>query len=252
VRRLKAFGVCTGLLCLAATAAVDAAQRGAYFAPGGSNPRAPEIMLYFSHSVGGGAGAGGSMRPTFGLRVQQVHQAANTGDPEQGESMQHRELINWQFDGHSNLRLSQSRVKLGNRLTYDFASSRFGSPTRSAMTIGTTPSLRAELANTAGLSPVGLASRVASSGAAANSAGVPRSFGARPFAAPNPTRGFASISSGRESSRDNSSMHEIAAAAISALAPARFTPAQRQMAQRQGGITAIAAAQRMQTATALR
>ena len=223
MRKLEALGVCTGLLCLAAAATVEAASRGAYFAPGRSAPRAPEVMLYFSHAVGSGAGAGGSMRPTFGLRVQQVHQAANTGDPEQGESMQHRELVNWQFDGHSNLRLSQSRLKLGNRLTYDFASNRFGSPSRSVMQIGT-PSLRAGVAN-----PVG----------------------ARPFAVPDPTRGFAGISPTRESNRDNASMHEVAAAAIAALAPTRFTPAQRQVAQRRG-ITAIAAAQRMQSAAALR
>jgi hypothetical protein len=229
VGRSEAWGVCTGLLCLAAAAAVGAAPRGAYFGPGGTAPRAPEIMVYFSHSVGGGAGAGGPMRPTFGLRVQQVHQAANSGDPEQGESMQHRELINWQFDGHSNLRLSQSRVKLGNRLTYDFASSRFGSPSRSIMKID----------------------------ASALRAGVANPVGARPFAAPDPTRG-STIGSRRESSRDNSNMrnnsnmHEIAAAAIAALAPARFTTAQRQVAQRQGGITAIAAAQRMQAASAPR
>ena len=218
--KLEALGVCTGLLGLAAAATVDAATRGAYFAPGRGAPRAPEVMLYFSHSVGGGAGAEGSMRPTFGLRLQQVHQAANTGDPEQGESMQHRELINWQLDGHSNLRLSQSRVKLGNRLTYDFASSRFGSPSRTVMQIGT-PSLRA---------------------------GVTNPVGARPFAAPDPTRGLAGISSGRESNRDNASMHEIAAAAVAALAPTRFTAAQRQVAQRRSGITAVAAAQRTQSA----
>lgn len=221
--KLEAFGVCTGLLCLAAAAVVDATPRGAYFAPGRSAPRAPEVMLYFSHSVGGGAGAGSSMRPTFGLRVQQVHQAANTGDPEQGESMQHRELINWQFDGHSNLRLSESRVKLGNRLTYDFASSRFGSPSRSVMQIGT-PSLRA---------------------------GVINPVGARPFAAPDPARGFSGIGSGRESNRDNASTHEIAAAAIAALAPTGFTTGQRQVVQRRG-ITAVAAAQKMQSAAALR
>jgi hypothetical protein len=252
--RSGALGVCTGLLCLAAAATADAAHRGAYFSPGGSAPRAPEIMLYFSHSVGGGAGAGGSMRPTFGLRVQQIHQAANTGDPEQGESMQHREILNWQFDGNSNLRLSQTRVKLGNRLTYDFANSRFGSPSRSLMKIGT-PSLRTALVNPgAAAYPVGVPNpgTAVNPAGVANPAGAAKSFGARPFAAPNPTRSFASISSGRESSRDNSNMHEIAAAAMAALAPARFTSAQRQVAQRHGGITAIAGAQRMQNATALR
>jgi hypothetical protein len=230
VGRLEALAVCTGLLCMAAAGTVDAAARGAYFAPGGSAPRAPEIMLYFSHSVGGGA-TSGSMRPTFGLRVQQVHQAANTGDPEQGESMQHRELINWQFDSRSNLRLSQSRVKLGNKLTYDFASSRFGSPSRSVIQVGT-PSLRT----------------------AAVSAASPVS--ARPFATPNSVSGFADIRPagvGRaDSSRDNSNMHDIAAAAIAALAPT-LSAAQRQSAARQGaGLTVVAAAQRSQATTALR
>ncbi len=126
---------------------VNAAPRAPYFGPGGAAPRSPEIMLYFSHAVGGGAG-GGSMRPNFGLRVQQIRQGANNGDPEQGESMQRRELLSWQMDAHSNLHLSQSRLKLGNRLTYDFASSRFGSPTRSVMQIGT-PTLRNDATNLA-------------------------------------------------------------------------------------------------------
>jgi len=217
--RLEAFAVCMGLMSLASAAVVDAAPRPAYFGPGGSAPHSTEIMLYFSHSVG--AGAGGPMRPTFGLRVQQIHQAANNGDPEQGEGMQHREILNWQMEAGSNMRLSQSQVKLGNRLTYDFASSRFGSPARSVMQIGTA-SLRNGFAN-----PVQLKQVVAR----------------------NPAGGF---SSGHDSSRDNSAMREIAASAIAALAPTRLTAAQRQTAQRRGGITAIAAAQRMQGPPALR
>jgi hypothetical protein len=226
VGRSEAFGVCTGLLCLVAAVAVDAAPRAAYFGPGGNAPRAPEIMLYFSHAVGSGAG-GGSMKPTFGLRVQQIRQAANNGDPEQGDGMQHRELLNWQMEAHSNMHLSQSRVKLGNKLTYDFASSRFGSPSRSVMQIGT-PSLRNGFASSA----------------------QPKQFAAR-----NPAGGFAAGASsapGHDSSRDNSAMREVAAAAIAALTPSRFTAPQRLAAQRPGGITAIAAAQRLQGATALR
>ena len=227
--RLEAFGVCTGLLCLASAAAVDAAPRGAYFGPGGSAPRAPEIMVYFSHSVGAGAG-GGSMRPTFGLRVQQIRQAANNGDPEQGDGMQHRELLNWQMEARSNMHFSQSRVKLGNKLTYDFASSRFGAPSRSLMQIGT-PSLRNGFAKPAQ---------------------------ATQLAARNPAGGFSGLNPGsrnhdeHDAGRDNSGMRDIAAAAIAALTPSRFTAAQRQTAQHQRGITAIAAAQRMQTATTLR
>lgn len=223
--RSEAFGFCTGLLCLAAAVTVDAAPRAPYFGPGGAAPRSAEIMLYFSHAVGGGAG-GGSMRPNFGLRVLQVHQGANNGDPEQGDPMQRRELLNWQMDARSNLHLSQSRLKLGNRLTYDFASSRFGSPTRSVMQIGT-PTLRNGAAN-----PV-----------------QPRSFASR-----NPAGGFAGInlaSVGRDSNRDNSSMRELAATAVASMAPARFTSVQRQTAQRQGGLLAVVAAQRAQGASAL-
>jgi hypothetical protein len=183
-------------------------------------------MLYFSHAVGGGAG-GGSLHPNFGLRVQQIHQGANNGDPEQGDPMQRRELLNWQMEAHSNLHLSQSSLKLGNRLTYDFASSRFGSPNRSVMQIGA-PTLRNGVTNPA----------------------QPRSF-----ASPNPARGFAGVNSAsvtHESNRDNAGMRELAAAAVAAMSPTRFTSGQRQAAQHQGGLLAVAAAQRAQGASALR
>jgi hypothetical protein len=183
-------------------------------------------MLYFSHAVGGGAG-GGSMRPNFGLRVQQIRQGANNGDPEQGESMQRRELLSWQMDAHSNLYLSQSRLKLGNRLTYDFANSRFGSPTRSVMQVGT-PTLRNDATNLA----------------------QPRSFASR-----NPAGGLSGVNASavvHDSNRDNSSMRELATAAVAAMAPARFTSVQRQTAQRQGGLLGVVAAQRAQGASALR
>jgi hypothetical protein len=183
-------------------------------------------MLYFSHAVGGGAG-GGSMRPNFGLRVQQIRQGANNGDPEQGESMQRRELLSWQMDAHSNLHLSQSRLKLGNRLTYDFANSRFGSPTRSVMQVGT-PTLRNDATNLA----------------------QPRSFASR-----NPAGGLSGVNASavvHDSNRDNSSMRELATAAVAAMAPARFTSVQRQTAQRQGGLLGVVAAQRAQGASALR
>jgi hypothetical protein len=225
VGRLEAFGFCTGLACLAAAVTVDAAPHAATFGPGGVAPRSPEIMLYFSHAVGGGAG-GGSMRPNFGMRVQQIRQGANNGDPEQGDSMQRRELLNWQMEARSNLHLSQSRLQLGNRLTYDFASSRFGSPTRSVMQIGT-PTLR-------------------------NGPGIavqPRSFASR-----NPAGGIAGVNSasvGHDSNRDNSSMREFAAEAVAAMSPTRFTSVQRQTAQRHGGLLAVAAAQRAQGASAL-
>jgi hypothetical protein len=231
VGRLAAIGVCTGLVCMAAGATVDAAPRGGFFTPGNA-PRAPEIMLYFSHSVGAGAGAG-SMRPNFGLKVQQVRQAANSGDPESGDPMQHRELINWQMDGHSNLRLSDMRVKLGNKLTYDVASHRFGAPSgRSAMQLGI-PSIRN------GVTPFSAPLR----GLAARNSND--SIGAAPGA-----RNVAPVA--RDVNRDNSAFREVAIAAMAAVTPARFTNAQRQIAQRQGGLTAVVAGQRMQGAATLR
>jgi hypothetical protein len=173
-------------------------------------------MLYFNHAVGAGAG-GGSMRPTFGLRVQQVHQAANSGDPDSGEVMQHRELISWQMEAHSNLHISDLRVKLGNRVTYDVTHHQFGSPSsRSAMQIGI-PTLR-----NASLNPVP----------------------SRPLFGRSAVATLSSTP--RDSNRDSSNFHEIAVAAMAALSPARFTSAQRQIAQRQGGIAGAVAAQRMQ------
>jgi hypothetical protein len=217
VGRLGAFGVTTGVFWMAAAVAADAAPRGGYFAPG-SAPRAPEIMLYFNHAIGAGAG-GGSMRPTFGLRLQQVRQAANSGDPESGESMQHRELLNWQMEAHSNLHISDLRVKLGNRVTYDVTHHQFGSPSsRSAMQIGI-PTLRNESLNP-----------------------VP----SRPLFARGSVATLRSVPASHDSNRDTSNFREIAVAAMTALSPARFTSAQRQIAQRQGGIAGAVAAQRVQ------
>lgn len=212
--RLAALGITGGLLWIAASVAVEAAPRGGFFSPGLA-PRSPEIMLYFSHSIGG-ADAGGSMRPTFGLRVQQVRQAANTGDPDGGDSMQHRELVNWQMEAHSDLQISNMRVKLGNRVTYDVTNRRFGSPSgRSAMQIEL-PTLRNAPLNPSQQRPLFARS-----------------------SAPSPAT--------HDSGRDNSSMREIAVAAVAALSPARFTSAQRQTAQRQG-FHGVIAAQRMQGA----
>ena len=127
--------VLCGLLALSAAASLaataTAGPRAAFFSPGLA-PRAPEVMLYFNHRIG----AVGTLRPTFGLRVQQVRQASNTGDPDGGDSMQHREWINWQMEAHSNLHISALRIQLGGRLTYDVTNRRLGSPARSGMQIG--------------------------------------------------------------------------------------------------------------------
>jgi hypothetical protein len=209
-----AFRVSAALLCVAAAVAAQAAP----FAPGLA-PRSPEVMLYFSHSLGAGAGA--SMRPTFGLRVQQVRQAPNMGDPEAGGSMQHRELVDWQLEAHSNLHISDLRVKLADRVTYDLTNRRFGSPgTRSAMALGL-PTLRYASLNPSQSRPV----------FAHNSAPTPAS---------------------REpAGRETSAFKEIAVAAVAALAPSRFMSAQRQNSQHpSGGIAGVVAAQRMQGARA--
>lgn len=217
--RSGAFGVCTGLFCAVAAMAADAAP----FSPGLA-PRSPEIMLYFSHSIGAGAGGGGGgpMRPTFGLRVQQIRQGPNTGDPaEAGDAMQHRDLVNWQMEAHSNLHLSDLRVKLGNKVTYDVTNRRFGSPSeRSAMQIGI-PSLRN---------------------------GTPSTAQPRPLFASNSPGFLRSPPASHESNRDNSNIHEMAAAAMAALSPSHFTSTQRPTTQRQGGIAGVVTAQRMQGA----
>jgi hypothetical protein len=216
VGRLATFGVTSGLLSVVAAVVADAAPpRPGFFAPGVA-PRSPEIMLYVSHSIGTGAG-GVPTRPTFGLRVQQVRQASNSGDPEAGDSMQHRELLNWQMEAHSNLHISAMRVNLGNRLTYDVTAHRFGSPSaRSAMQIGL-PTLRNA-----------------------------------PLSAPQPrpalARGSPAKPASHDSNGDNANVREIAVAAMAAIAPAHFTSSQRQIAQRQGGIAGVVAAQRMQGA----
>jgi hypothetical protein len=215
--RAATFGVTAGVLCVvaAAAAAAEAAPRANFFEPGLA-PRSPEVMLYFNHSLG--AGAGGSMRPTFGLRVQQVRQAANTGDPEAGDSMQHRDLFNWQMEAHSNLRISDLRVKLGDRLTYDVTNRRFGSPaSHTAMAIGV-PTLRNAPINPSQSRPV-----FAHNSAASHESG------------------------GHDPSGEGSGIKDLAVAAMSALAPSRFTSVQRQIAQHQGGIAGVVAAQRIES-----
>ena len=170
------------------------------------------------------------MRPHFGLKVQQVRQANNSGDPESGDPMQHRELINWQVDGRSNVRLSDMRVKLGNKLTYDVSSHRFGSPGRSAMQLGT-PSIRNSVVS---FSP------------------PLHGFAARNFTDPIVAAPVAREAApvARDANRDGSAFRELAVAAMAAVTPARFSTAQHPIAQRQGGLATVAAAQRMQVAPA--
>ena len=211
--RLASSGVTMGLLCVAATVAV-AGPKGGFFAPGGTAPHSPEIMLYFSHSIGAGAGAS---HPTFALRLQQVHQAANSGDPLSGDPMQHRQILSWQMQPHANLRMSDMRLSVGSRVTFDLSNRRFGLPPRAAMQLSA-PTLRNAPANVNRGGPM----------FARDSTSTP---GTRDRAL-------------RDAPRDNVNLHEIATAAMSAIAPARFTAVQRNNAQRQGGLAALAAAER--------
>jgi hypothetical protein len=205
---MAAYGVTSGLLCIAAAIATNAAPRENYFSPGLA-PRSPQIMLYLSHSIGAGSGG----RPTFGLKIDQLRQTSNLGDPDGGDAMQHRELVNWQMEAHSNLHIADLRMQLGHRVTYDLTNRSFGSPaTRATMQLGT-PTLR----NAPIGSPMEQKSLWAQSSVAASSAAARDGGGAA-----------------REAAIGSTSLREIASAAVAALAPARFTSAQRQMAQRQG------------------
>jgi hypothetical protein len=166
-------------------------------------------MLYISHSIGAGSGG----RPTFGLKVDQLRQVGDSGDPESGDVMQHRELVNWQMEAHSNMRISDLRVQFGRRVTYDVTNQRFGSPaTRQTLQLGV-PSFRNQ--------PIGGAQ--------------PKSLFAANPSVSSANGGYAGSASAahRESFRDNSGLREIASAAVAALSP-RFTAAQRQLAQRPG------------------
>jgi hypothetical protein len=195
VGRSAAYGVTSGLVWIAAVV-------GANAAPPGLAPRSPEVMLYISHSIG----AGGAARPTFGLKVDQLRQVSNGGDPEGGgDGMQHRELVNWQMEAHADMHISDLRVQLGHKVTYDLTNRAFGSPaTRSAMQIGV-PSLRN---------------------------GMFEPPQPKPFSAH--VSGSSSSAVHGDSPLSTSGVHELASAAFAALAPARFTSAQRQMTQRQG------------------
>jgi hypothetical protein len=213
VRRTATFGVTSGLIWIAAVLAVSAGPRTGYFAQG-SAPRSPEVMLYFSHSVG----AGGAARPTFGLKVDQLRQGANSGDPLGGDVMQRRELVNWQMEAHSNMHISDLRVRLGHRVTYDLTNRAFGSPeTRSTLQIGV-PSMRASPPGASQPKPLSVQASALGSSSTPSSSSLQR----EPF---------------RDNSAlrvDNSALREIANAAMAALSPPRFTSAQRQMVPRQG------------------
>ncbi|HET9390931.1 MAG TPA: hypothetical protein VFO44_14880 [Steroidobacteraceae bacterium] len=131
-----------GVLSSAAAMTAQAASPG----PGPTAaPRAPQFMLYFSRPIGGVAGP--ALHPTFGLKIAQVRLMPSSGDPQAtGEALQHRELINWQFGGHSAMPLSDMRLQFGRRVTWDVSRGSFGRPSQPAISLGS-GTLRAVLAD---------------------------------------------------------------------------------------------------------
>jgi hypothetical protein len=106
-----------GLVCVAATAGVAAATPGIAAPPAGPPlaPRTHGFMLYLSQPIGGGAGA--SLHPKFGFRIEQVRMMGNSGAPDAGDPLQHRALVGWQMDGLRGMHASGGKVELGGRMT---------------------------------------------------------------------------------------------------------------------------------------
>jgi hypothetical protein len=116
-----------GLFVAALDVAAEAEPRADFFSAR-SAPRTPEVMIYFSHPVGAVTGATG-LQPTFGLRVQQVQEVGDSGDPATtADPMRRQQWLSWQANMRSAFHVSTMQLKLGNRLTYDLTSQRFGSP----------------------------------------------------------------------------------------------------------------------------
>jgi hypothetical protein len=149
------------------------------------------------------------MRPSFGLRVQQVRQGGNSGDPDAGDPMQRRQWLNLQMDTRSNFGVSNMRLKFGNRVTYDLTNRRFGSPASRASIPVERPSIRNPQP---GLQPPRATSARSIESALLDAPGEALS---------------ARFPGAREGIQRNSTD------ATSAVAPTRFTPEQRRVARRQ-------------------
>jgi hypothetical protein len=116
-----------GLFVAALDVAAEAEPRADFFTAR-SAPRAPEVMIYFSHPLGPVTGTTG-LQPTFGLRLQQVQEAGDSGDPAAtSDSMRRQQWLSWQANMRSGFHVSTMQLKLGSRLTYDLTSQRFGTP----------------------------------------------------------------------------------------------------------------------------
>jgi hypothetical protein len=123
-----------GLISIAATAGVAAATAGISAPPSGPPlaPRAHGFMLYLSQPVGGG---GGTIRPKFGFRIDQVRMTGNSGAPEAGDPLQHRALVGWQMDGLQGIHASDMKVELGGRMTYDVTHGAFAAQAPKTSTV---------------------------------------------------------------------------------------------------------------------
>lgn len=132
MRRQAAFPITGGLLCLVATTTAAAGTSGPVAPPAGPPlaPRTHQIMLYLSQPMGGSGGA--AVSPKFGFRVDQVRMMGQVrmmemaGAPDAGDPVQRRSLIGWQMDGHSGMHVSDMKLELGGRVTYDVAHGGFG------------------------------------------------------------------------------------------------------------------------------
>jgi hypothetical protein len=115
------------LLCTASTAALAAPPSVSVGDAFGAHWT--QVMFYIGKSVGPGAG----MRPTYGLRIEQIRIRPNT--PSQfgsDNAFQHRELLMWQMQGGADI-----RVKLGRNVTLNVSKHAF-EPSHAASEISPT------------------------------------------------------------------------------------------------------------------
>src|SRR5579872_6760346 len=131
----------------------------------------PAIVLYFSHTIGGGGG-GGLSKPAVGLRLDRMHLVSGNFKPDSPNAMQTRELINWHF-GHG----ANNRIELGRRVSWNLGNQTFGRrggdesaftlPGRAALALrepvaSPAPSLRTVDPNPLTIEPMTLARRMRS------------------------------------------------------------------------------------------
>jgi len=116
-----AFRPGAGLICLLAAAMAAATP------PAGPTPmpQAPEVMLYVTVPLGGGARQGMKL-PNLSLRVGQARMGGNSGNPAAGDPMQHRELFRLEVFGPRAAAAPDMRLELGGRMAYDLHRGVFG------------------------------------------------------------------------------------------------------------------------------